>query len=162
MRYPYLTLPLLLSAILLTSPTLKAEPSPDPSLRIENAWIAEAPPASTVMAGYMNIHNLARGEREIVAITSPDFAKVEIHRTVHENGLAKMQHQKSLVLEANAALSFEPGGYHLMLFKPTQRLRAGYRSSFNIKLWSGETLQVSAVVKKAGAQNQHQHHSEHH
>lgn len=155
MHTSYPVKPLLLTILLLTSSRLYAEPS----LSIEDAWIAEAPPMSKVMAGYLKIHNLAKCEREIISVTSPDFAKIEIHRTVHENGLAKMQHQKSLVLDGNETLVLEPGGYHLMLFRPVKRLQADDSSNFSFKLWSGETLRVNAVVKKAAAQH---HHPEHH
>ena len=128
---------------------------------INNAWIAEAPPVSKVMAAYMVIKNPGTEALQILDAESTDFGKIEFHRTVHENGMARMNRQPSLVVPANGELTLEPGGYHMMLFRPARTLRAGDTSKLNFTLKNGEKMQVEAVVKKAAMEESHEHHHHH-
>ena len=46
---------------------LSAQAASDSLLNFDNAWIAEAPPVSKVMAAYVNIRNPGDSAREITA-----------------------------------------------------------------------------------------------
>ena len=94
-------------------------------LTFKQAWIAEAPPVSKVLAAYMEIINSSDKTVIINSMESDDFTKIEFHRTINENDIAKMQHQESLSIPASGSLKLEPGSYHLMLFNPVKELRAG-------------------------------------
>ncbi len=129
---------------------------------VSNAWIAEAPPVSKVMAAYMTISNDSAETVTVLSAESADFGKIEFHQTVNEDGIARMKHQPSLVIPANASLSLEPGGYHMMLFRPARTLRAGDSSSMLLKTSSGKSLTVDIMVKKAAMEASHEHHHHHH
>ncbi|MDH5765604.1 MAG: copper chaperone PCu(A)C, partial [Gammaproteobacteria bacterium] len=94
-------------------------------LTIRNAWIPEAPPVTSVMAGFMEIENISTTAAEITAISSKDFGRIEMHLSREENGIARMLPQKKLVIPARGTLKLEHGSYHLMLFKPLRRLKDG-------------------------------------
>jgi len=139
----YLTMTTFL--FLLVLPALATAISP---LSFENAWIAEAPPASKVMAAYVNIHNSGASAREITAVMSPCFENIEIHLSVNKNGIASMRHQPTLVIPASGTIKLEPGGYHMMLFNPKRELKSGNQCELNFKLINNKILSTTAIVKK--------------
>lgn len=129
------------------------------SVSFNDAWIAEAPPVSKVMAAYMIVSNQGDQAVNIISATSADFSKIEFHQTVHENGMARMKPQRLLVVPAEGQLKLEPGSYHMMLFNPTQPLRAGDTSYLSFTLEDGSEICVEAVVKKSDMASSHEHHN---
>lgn len=147
---------LLLAFTLLITPVANAA-----DLDFENVWIAEAPPVSKVLAAYMDIKNPGKQNMKIVAASSEDFGKIELHRTIEADGMATMQQQHELLIPAGGELKLEPNSYHLMLFRPVKPLPAGTRSSFSFELANGKTIKIAAEVKKAGQDQSHEHHHHH-
>ncbi len=120
----FLLLVFSLSASVMASPA-NTTADPEPVLKIEDAWIAEAPPGSKVMAAYMNIRNLSADDIEIVSFESPGYSSIEAHETVYQNGIARMFRHKSIKIPAGASIRLARGGKHLMLFNPNKPLQAG-------------------------------------
>ncbi len=116
-------------------------------LMADNAWIREAPPKATALAGYMTLMNKGDKPRMLVGASSPAFGKVMLHRTVMEEGMAKMVHQHMIEIPAHGSVTFEPNGYHLMLMKPKQQLKAGDKVEITLEFKNGETLVVTHVVR---------------
>lgn len=96
-----------------------------PGLDLRDGWIRQAPPRSTVMAGYARLAN--KGAEPIVVdkAGSPAFGAAELHRTVVENGISRMLRDQPLAIAPGAQAVLEPGGWHLMLFRPARELKAG-------------------------------------
>ena len=101
---------------------------------IEGAWVREAPPNATAMAGYVTIINNTDQERILSSAKSEQFNVVEIHRTIVENGVAKMRRQKELPISAGGSLKLEPGSYHLMLLTPKSAFKAGDQITVTVNL----------------------------
>lgn len=118
-------------------------------LTFSKVWIAEAPPVSRVLAAYMKIENHTNKEIKISSATSPAFSSTAFHKTIFEDGLAKMRHQNSLLIPANDSLELKRGGLHMMLFNPVTPLREGDNVSFSFELDNQNTITVNASVKKA-------------
>jgi copper(I)-binding protein len=134
-------------AFLMSAPAVAQD-----AIEFSHIWIAEAPPGSQVMAAYMDIKNTSN---EILRIKPPqaaDFKKIEFHRTFHENGMARMQRQPELFIPAQSTISLEPGSYHMMLFNPTRKLKAGDESTFYFQIREGQKdskdIKIVAPVKK--------------
>ena len=136
-----------LMALLLLLPLLSGTAWAE-SLRVDNAWSPEAPPTARVMAGYMDLTNNSDKEILIEKVTSPQFKKVEMHRTVHENGMAMMQWQLHIHVPVGKITRLEPGAKHLMLMKPVKRLKAGDKIELILHLSNNEQQTVIATVKK--------------
>ena len=96
-------------------------------LSIGDAWIPEAPPRVSALAGYMRIDNGSGKAMSLVGATGAHFDRVEIHRTVYEKdtGLARMIPQEQISIAPGGSFVFKPGGYHLMLVNPKQMLKEG-------------------------------------
>ncbi len=144
----------LLCGLLLLSACALAEPG----LQIANAWIAEAPPSSKVMAGYMDIKNPTDTVLEITKVASADFSSIEIHRTVHEDGMARMLRQTGISVPANGSFELKPGGYHLMMFNPARAFKAGDSTQLIFTLADGSTSRFDVSVKKATGYADNGHH----
>ncbi len=128
-------------------------------LQILDAWIREAPPNAMALAGYLTLTNPGAKERRLVGVTSPDFEWIELHRTVHEGGVAKMQAQDAMPIPAGGRLELRPGDYHLMMMRPARALRAGDEVTADLAFANGERLPVRFVVKKGpGGGYEHHHH----
>jgi len=131
-------------------------------LLVMNAWIPEMPPVSRVMAGFGRFINQSDKAIEIVSMTSPNFARIEMHLSKEVDGMARMIPQKSLVVQANASIELKHGSYHLMLFNPVKRLLTGDSATINMKLSNGRTQTFKAEVRSSMGNMQHDHSHHHH
>jgi copper(I)-binding protein len=117
------------------------------SLLVQDAWVLEAPPGMQVMAAYMTLKNSSESSHELSGVSSAQFERVEMHRTIIENEQARMEKQNKMTVKAGDTLKFEPGGNHLMLFNPEVRLKNGDKVDLNLKLNNGTVLNVKATVR---------------
>jgi copper(I)-binding protein len=131
----------------------------DATLTISEPWIREAPPTVRVMAGYMAMVNTGNTTVTVTSISSPDFERAEVHRTVVEAGIARMLPVKQLEIPANSQLKLEPGGLHLMLFNPQRPLPEGATVTLIIHRSNGSKVTATAsVIRKTGEDHSHHHH----
>jgi copper(I)-binding protein len=146
--------------LLIIAAALSPAADADAILEIEDAWLAEAPPVSKVMAAYMEIENNSQQERKAVAMVCNDFSRTEFHRTIENDGVASMQHQPVLTIPAGSELKLEPGGYHVMLFNPVRRLLAGDSTKCSMEFDDGTTMDFKLDVRKTSVED-HSHHHHH-
>ena len=124
----------------------------DEALRVRDAWVPAAPPTTSVFAAYMSIDNLSDEDVNIDAFSSPRFAAVEMHRTVVENGMARMIQQPHLVVPAQGTLELAPQSLHLMLIKPSAPVVLGEDIPLSLTLENGQATEFPARVKKPAVQ----------
>ena len=117
-------------------------------LEIHDAWIKNLPPAVPVRAGYMTVRNAQANAVSIVAIHSDAFASVEIHRTIAEDGMMRMEPVPTLVIEPDSSVQLAPGGLHLMMMNPTEATRPGDVLQIVIELDDGSAQSLNMTVKK--------------
>ena len=103
---------------------------------------------SRMLAGYMTVTNNTGDEILIEEITSPSFGMIEMHRSVYENGMAKMIWQPHVHVPVGKVIKLEPGGKHLLLMKPRKQLKAGDKVEFTLHLSNNQTQTVTATVRK--------------
>lgn len=130
----------------------------DAGIMIQDPWVREAPPNAKMLAGYFSIMNHSQHERVLVGASSPQFKKVELHRTEMDGDMAKMVAQDRVQVPIGQTVKFEPGALHLMLMNPVKPLKAGDTVELTIKFSNGDTMKFNAVVKKGtGTSHQHEH-----
>lgn len=128
-------------------------------LVVHDAWIREAPPKAMALAGYAVIENTGQETRSLVGAVSPDFEWLELHRSVHESGVAKMVPQDSMPLPAQGRLTLKPGDYHLMMMKPARQLQVGDMVEVTLEFDNGTRETVDFSVRKGqGGHHEHHHH----
>lgn len=119
-----------------------------PGLVAEDAWIRAAPPGALMTAAYAKLRNAGSRRLGIGGAFSPDFASAELHQTVVENGIARMRHGATLQLEPGARAALEPGGWHLMLIRPTRPLAPGDRVALAFQC-GREATEFTFIVRAA-------------
>lgn len=132
-------------------------------LKVESAWIREAPPNASTLAGYAKLTNTGTAPLRIQSIRSASFAEVEAHETLNENGVSKMRAIKTLEIPAKGSVEFSPNGKHLMLMNPKQALKKGDAVGLSIQDAKSCTTEVKFVVSaaapaaKAASEHEHMH-----
>jgi copper(I)-binding protein len=130
-----------------------------PTMDVIDGWVREAPPTSRVLAAYMQIINLTDGDLTVTGVTSPDFETADLHRTVVEEGVARMLPVPELTIPAGSSVTLEPGGLHLMLFDPVRPLQEG--DSVTLVLHRSDDICITLsvpVLRGTGAEHVHHRH----
>jgi copper(I)-binding protein len=130
-----------------------------PTMDITDGWVREAPPTSRVLAAYMQIINLTDSDLTVTDISSPDFEAADLHRTVVEDGVARMLPVPELTIPAGGSITLEPGGLHLMLFDPVRPLQQGDTVTLVLHRSDDICITLSVpVLRSTGAEHVHHQH----
>ncbi len=100
-------------------------PPAGPPLTISNVVVFEPLPGTNMTAGYLTLANNSNQPIAIDKVTSPQFARVEMHETVIQDDVARMVALAPLIIERHSSVQFEPGGKHLMMFDSTKEIMRG-------------------------------------
>lgn len=135
---------------------------------IDQLIVREMLPGAKATAGYFTLTNHSQQAIELAGVSSTAFAKVEIHEHVMKDGMMLMQQvTKNIVIEPHQSVSFAPGGYHLMLFTPSQKIRKGTQVALDftfVGASSGElkvnknAKVISVLDQQKQTDNDHSHH----
>lgn len=119
------------------------------TLEILAPWVRKPSPSMQAIPAYMVLRNPSFESKAIVAVTSPLFAKVEIHETIIQGSRATMFMRKRVSVSARSQRHLKPGGYHLMLIAPlgSRSLRVGQRVPLILSISDGSQRWVDAVVR---------------
>ena len=130
------------------------------SLDAEGAWIPLAPGGLKVHVAYMTIVNHVATDKHIIGADSPDYERVELHRSIIMDGVTSMEAVEEVKVPPHGRVEFAPTGLHFMLLGPKRPQALGTRIAIVLHLSSGETVHVSAVVRRRDhpAQGAHSHH----
>ena len=121
----------------------------DEPIQIQNAWIREAPPGASAMAGYMTITNTSDDDLILHQADSESFKAIEFHRSIEKDGVYKMVPHIHLHIAAHSTIELKPGDYHLMMFKPDQTFKENDTIKINLKFSNEHNVQAHIPVKKA-------------
>jgi len=117
-------------------------------LEFGDPWIKNLPPAVPVRAGYMTIHNPQTRTVRIVSLRSASFASIEIHQTLMQDGMMRMEQIENLTIGAGETVQLKPGGIHLMLMQPAQPTRPGEVHRITIEFEDGSSRDLELTVRK--------------
>lgn len=117
-------------------------------LKVEDAWIPQAPPVAPVLAGYARLRNDGDKPLHIDAVEGTDFGSVELHQMSMDNGMMKMRPLPGLDLPAHGNVTLADGGKHLMLMNPRHPFKAGDSAVLNFRCGK-DTASASFAVREA-------------
>ncbi len=128
----------------------------DPKIVIKHPWVKEPPPGpNTTMVG-MIIRNEGDEEDLLIGAKSNIAERVEIHKTVFDNGVAKMVRKREIPIPPQGEVEFRHHGYHIMLIGLKRKLKEGDRIKITLIFKkSGEITIEAPVIKK---HMMHHHH----
>lgn len=116
-------------------------------IRIVDPWVRATVAGQRAAAGYIEFHS--KKPVRLIKVTSPQAGAVGIHRTVHQNDIARMQELGTLDIPANETITFAPNGLHFMLTNLKAPLAAGDEAtlSFTFEFADKTTLQLNALAE---------------
>lgn len=117
-------------------------------LEISNPWIKNLPPSVPVRAGYMTLHNPQSKTVSIVSLSSDAFGSIEIHQTIAQDGMMRMERVPTLTIEPRSTVQLAPGGLHLMMMNPIEPTRIGDTIEILILFDDGSEQKLEMRVKK--------------
>jgi len=116
-------------------------------LTIEQAWIRTAPPTALMLAGYATLRNDGDATLMVSGADSADFADVQMHQTVLEDGIERMRPTGKFEIAPGKSVVFAPGGKHFMLVRPRRALAAGATVKIHISTTDGGGTAAEFVVR---------------
>ena len=127
---------------LLAAPVLAASST----LQVSQAWSRPAPQGGNG-AGYAVITN--RGPADtLVSVSSPVAARIVLHESMVMGGQAMMHARPGgLAVPAGATVALKPGGWHMMLVRLKQPLRAGDHYPATLTFKKAGKVQVQFTVQ---------------
>ncbi|MCG7570567.1 hypothetical protein FIU82_13115 [Pseudoalteromonas sp. THAF3] len=133
-------------------------------LMVSEAKVRTFLPASESSVGYLTLMNHSDHDRVLKKVEIETLGRVEIHTHEHKNGMMQMRKLEELQVPAHQTLVFQPGGLHLMLFAPSQKLVAGEQLKMTLYFADGDRVFTQARIYNLLEQSQdnnsdeHQHH----
>jgi periplasmic copper chaperone A len=135
------------------TPTVSAAPTDMPAgtqmaaLSMINAKVKK-PIDGRPTAGYLVIENDGPTAETITAVSSPDFARVELHDHVMDGAMKSMVKLTSLEVPGKSQIMLAPGGKHLMLFDATRDLKNGDSIKVTFTFSNSGPIETNFVVLK--------------
>ncbi|GAA6181862.1 copper chaperone PCu(A)C [Shimia sp. NS0008-38b] len=120
-------------------------------LKVENAYVPLAPPSSMAHAAYMELRNQSDASKELVGVSAEGYGMAHLHISEEKNGVATMSAVHMLQISADSAVTFAPGGLHIMLMHPQIPQAEGDHVHITLTFADGGTQIVVAKVMKASA-----------
>ena len=134
-------------------------------VQVIDPWVQAPPPNARVLAAYMQLKNTGAKPQIVTAVSSPVFDRAEIHQTVIQEDMTRMERRHELTIPPNATATLKPGGLHLMLIGPKKKLQPGDPVSVTLTLKDGSALALTATVRAArmdaGGDRKNMDHSRH-
>lgn len=114
-------------------------------LEISSVYIAE-PVMGERAAMYFTVKNAGSTADHLLAVSSPVAALAEIHRTVADGGMMRMEPVESLSVSPGESLRLSPGGYHVMLLALERQIEPGEIVEATLTFRRAGPLSVQARV----------------
>lgn len=129
------------SLLLFIQPVIAAEAA---DIEADDVIVRVPMPGRTVTAGYLTLRNGSEQARQLVAVQSDAFARVELHTHTHVDGMMRMVQVEAIDIPADGKVTLQPGGLHFMLFEPQITLEENQSVSLQLQFDDGSQLQLDA------------------
>ena len=123
-----------------------AEPYVHGDLSVHRPWSRALPAVAPNGGAYFHIENGGDEAVHIVSAASTVAGRVELHTHEMDGGLMKMRHIDSVEVPARGAVTFKPGGLHVMLIGLKTPLVAGERFPLTLEFENAGAIDVMVEV----------------
>jgi len=120
------------------------------NLVITHPWSRPTATGMPVGVAYLSIHNEGPRDDTLMSARTPAAARVEFHRTIIEQGMARMRPADDLRIARGSTLTAGPGGLHLMLVDLKKPLIAGTTVPMVLRFKSAGFVTVMVLVELDG------------
>ena len=138
---------LVLHATLLPFAAQSQQATLDGEVTVENAWTRATTPDNRTAAVYFTIRNTGQPQIDLIGVRT-DRASIEtLHKTETDaRGITRMSAKSELRIDSGNAVTFEPGGLHVMLIDVETPLIEGEILQLRLKFYDGDDLTVDVPI----------------
>jgi copper(I)-binding protein len=130
--------------------TLAAARAADSGLVVLQSRATASLPGAGNSAVYLTLHNVGSQADRLLAASSPQAAKVEMHATMMmSGGTARMHSLSAIDVPLGGTVSMAPGGTHLMVTGVKQPLQAGSKLSLTLKFEKAGAMTIAVPIVSA-------------
>jgi|HigsolmetaAR202D_1030399.scaffolds.fasta_scaffold00313_29 Uncharacterized protein conserved in bacteria len=144
---------LLLAIGLLSACTVPqaAQPTPVATVKIDlhDPWVRTPAQGVDRTAFYVTIMNGSASDDALIAIKSDVAQANELHETVTEDNVMKMQPVSEVIVPAQGKVALQPGSFHGMLLNLNKELKAGDKVQIELTFKNAGQISVEAEVRDA-------------
>ena len=115
-------------------------------LSLSKPWVRMIIP-SRPAAGYFTLSNATTKPQVLVEVTSPACGMIMLHQSLETNGTQHMIMLESVTVPAHGAVTFAPGGYHLMCMSPSNDVAKGHSIPITLHFADGAVLTANFPVR---------------
>ena len=121
-------------------------------LQITDPYTRTTPPMAAVAGGFMTVTNNGTESDTFLGGSAGFVEAVEIHEMSMVDGIMKMRRLESgLQIAPNETVELKPGGYHLMLIKPSEPMKEGDKHKITLSFKQAGDIEVELEVKDISA-----------
>ena len=150
---PLISLVILVSSVFANT-SLASE---NAKLVVENGYVRESIPGTSISSAYMTIKNLSAKNIRLIAAASAVSDRIEIHQHTMSDGLMRMRQRDYVEISAQNSTVFQPSGFHLMIFHLKQPLKAKENIIITLYFDDQSSIDVNYTVQGL-KQKKHEHH----
>jgi len=145
----------LLALLICVAPSAQAA-----DLTVRDAWARATAGQSKIGAAYLTLKNTGASADRLVSAMSPVAGSVELHTSIQDGDVMRMQKLDTIDLAPGATVEFKPSGLHIMLVDVGAALKQGASFPLTLTFASGQNVTVDVAVMGPGASGpaaSHQH-----
>ena len=121
-------------------------------LQINDPYTRTTPPMAAVAGGFMTVTNNGTEGDTFLGGSAGFVEAVEIHEMSMADGIMKMRRlENGLQIAPNETVELKPGGYHLMLIKPSEPMKEGDKHKITLSFKQAGDIEVELEVKDISA-----------
>ncbi|MGB1011703.1 MAG: copper chaperone PCu(A)C [Thiolinea sp.] len=121
-------------------------------LQITDPYTRTTPPMAAVAGGFMTVTNNGTESDTFLGGSAGFVEAVEIHEMSMADGIMKMRRlENGLQIAPNETVELKPGGYHLMLIKPSEPMKEGDKHKITLSFKQAGDIEVELEVKDISA-----------
>jgi periplasmic copper chaperone A len=133
----------------------QAQTSTTSSVSVEHPWARATPAGAKTGAAYLTLVNNGTSADRLIHASTSMAEKVQVHQDIDENGVMKMRELPVVEIGPGAALTFKPGGTHMMIIGLKQPLKKGQTFPLTLDFEKAGKIDLQIPIAKAGAMGDH-------
>jgi len=119
-----------------------------PQLFLSNSWMRQPIAGRDMSAVYVTIGNGGTADDTLLSAKSDMAARIEIHTTIEENGIASMKKMDMAAVPAEEGLVMAPGGAHLMIFGLKKDFKDGEQIDLSLSFEKSDPMTIQVPIMK--------------
>jgi len=141
---------ILVLAMALLGSACGAESAAEEGIKVNQAWMRPTAQGANG-AVYFVIHNDSSTADELVGVSTDVAQAAEMHESKMTGDVMEMNQLESVSLSAEEAVTFAPGGLHIMLINVKKELKIGDEIDVTLHFSNAEVMKITVPVRDTPA-----------